>query len=371
MFIEKLSLHNFKNFEEVILPLHKKVNCFVGNNGVGKTNLLDSVYYLCMTKSYFQAAEQYSIRIGAEIMGLNGTFNVNEKKDEINCALKIGSRKLFRKNKKEYQKLSDHIGNYPVVMVSPSDSALITDGSDERRKYLNAVISQFNHEYLEDVIAYNKILAQRNKLLKDISKISGGKDLLEVYDEQLIPLGTKIYSKRNEFIDELVPVFKNFYSTISEGKENVDLRYQSHLSDKNFDEILAMSHQNDLMSQTTTKGIHKDDLELILDDNPIKKIGSQGQQKTFLVALKMAQFSFISKIKNITPILLLDDIFDKFDVNRVKQILHLVSDDDFGQIFITHTNEQRMIELLSDFPESYTLFNVKNNSIIQLDHEEK
>jgi DNA replication and repair protein RecF len=363
MYIEKLNLHNFKNFEEISVSLHQKVNCFVGNNGVGKTNLLDAVYYLCMTKSYFQITDQFSIRTNADFMSLQAIINKNEVADDIHCVLKPGSRKQLKKNKKEYTKISDHIGNYPVVMVSPYDSSLILDGSDERRKYLNSVISQYDHQYLEDVILYNKILAQRNKLLKESGRMHQTGELLEIYNEQIIPVGTRIYEKRKSFVELLTPVFKNYYTIISDGKEEVALSYISPLSDNSFDEILEKSERTDIQQQTTTVGIHKDDLELVMQGNHIRKIGSQGQQKTFLVALKLAQFDFIRSVKNITPILLLDDIFDKFDVHRVKKILHLVSDNSFGQIFITHTNETRMLELLSDFPESFSLYRVENNTI--------
>lgn len=363
MYIEKINLLNFKNFEEVAVQLHRKVNCFVGNNGVGKTNLLDAVYYLCMTKSYFQVSDQYSIRHNSEFMSLQALITIDGISDEIHCGLKPGNRKQIRKNKKEYPKISDHIGNYPVVMVSPSDSSLITDGSEERRKYLNAVISQYDHQYLEDVIFYNKVLAQRNKLLKELNKLQDSGELIDIYNEQLIPPGNRIFEKRKNFVELLTPVFKYYYSTISGAKEDVDLSYTSQLSGNRFEDLMQKSLRNDTMAQTTTNGIHKDDLELIMNGNSIRKIGSQGQQKTFMVALKLAQFDFIRKIKKIPPLLLLDDIFDKFDVNRVKQILHLVSDDNFGQIFITHTNESRMLELLSGFPESYTLFRVENNAV--------
>jgi DNA replication and repair protein RecF len=363
MHIQRLSLLNFKNFDEVTIPLHNKVNCFVGNNGVGKTNLLDAVYYLCMTKSYFQTSDQFTLKHGTEFMVLQGNFENGDSVDEIYCGIKTGTRKQLRKNKKEYLKLSDHIGMYSVVMVSPADSALITEGSEERRKYLNAVISQFNHSYLDDLIQYNKILAQRNKLLKESSGVSGKNDLLEIYNEQIIPLGTRIYEQRSNFLTQLSPVFKQFYSQISSGNEEVELSYISQLAEKNFAELLKSGIKADIQAQFSTIGIHKDDLDLLMNGISIRKTGSQGQQKTFLVALKMAQFSFIKKIKNHSPILLLDDIFDKFDVNRVKQILTLVADENFGQIFITHTNESRMRELLSDYPESFNLYRVEKGSV--------
>ncbi|MBN2485174.1 MAG: DNA replication/repair protein RecF [Bacteroidales bacterium] len=363
MHIQNITLINFKNFAEETISLHPKVNCFVGNNGVGKTNMLDAVYYLCMTKSYFQLSDQYSVRQGSAFMALQAGFEINGTNDEIYCALKTGNRKQLRKNKKEYPKLSDHIGNYPVVMISPSDSSLISDGSDERRKYLNAVISQYDHGYLNDVILYNKILVQRNKLLKDFQKTPGAAELLEIYTEQLIPCGVRIFEKRNTFLNKLLPIFKEFYSVISQNSENIGLKYVSQLTGKHFGELLSKSHNADLQAQTTTCGVHKDDIDLLMDGCPIKKIGSQGQQKTFLVALKLAQFSFIKQVKNITPILLLDDIFDKFDIHRVKQILNMVSGNSFGQIFITHTNEQRMKELLEGITDGYKIFRVENNSI--------
>lgn len=363
MYISLLSLLNFKNYNEIALELHPKVNCFVGNNGVGKTNLLDSVYYLCMCKSYFHNTDQYIIRTGADFMVLQGVFEHKGDTSEIYCGLKPGKRKIFRKNKKEYNKLSDHIGQFPVVMVSPADSALITEGSEERRKYMNAVISQYNPSYLDDVMLYNRILAQRNKLLKDMARIPGAEELLQVYDSQLFPLGTRIHEIRAGFINKLVPVFKEFYKSISQGNEEVEIEYTSQLNTNSFENLLIETRKIDLASQYTNAGIHKDDLELIMEGSPIRRTGSQGQQKTFLVALKFAQFSFLKDLKAFAPILLLDDIFDKFDVNRVSSILNLVADESFGQIFITHTNEGRMRELLGNFPGNFSLFRVDKDNI--------
>lgn len=366
MHIKKLSLVNFKNYSELSVDLHNKVNCFVGNNGVGKTNLLDAVYYLCMCKSYFQVSDQYSIRQNQEFMVLQGTFHLNNQQDELYCGLKVGKRKQFRKNKKEYQRLSDHIGRYPVVMVSPSDSALIIEGSEERRKYMNAVISQFDRNYLEETIKYNKVLTQRNKYLKELGGRTSGNDLLEIYNNQLIPLAENIHKTRTRFVDELTKVFQNYYSLISQEKEQVSLEYASQLNDNKYGDLLRKFYQKDLAAQYTCMGIHKDELILKMNDLPIKKIGSQGQQKTFLVALKLAQFDFLKTVKEIKPILLLDDIFDKFDVDRVAQILELVADESFGQIFITHTNEERMRKLLSNFHSSHKLFKVDSGQVTSL-----
>lgn len=366
MYISKLSLINFKNYSEASVDLHNKVNCFVGGNGVGKTNLLDAVYYLCMCKSYFQVSDQYTVKHGNEFMVLQGNFVNGEQSDELYCGLKEGKRKQFRKNKKEYPRLSDHIGQYPVVMVSPADSALITEGGEERRKYMNAVISQFDRTYLESTIHYNKILLQRNKLLKEMRGFSGSSELLDVYDEQLAPLADVVYAARSNFVSELSEVFKKYYALISDDKEEVSLRYNSPLSEASLADLLKQNHSKDMYAQRTTTGVHKDDLELEMNGMPIKKIGSQGQQKTFLVSLKLAQFEFLKHVKGITPVLLLDDIFDKFDADRVLQILHLVAKDSFGQIFITHTNEARMRELLQDFHGAYALFRVDNGQVIDI-----
>ncbi len=364
MHIEKLMLTNFKNYEEVSIVLHNKVNCFVGDNGVGKTNLLDAVYYLCMCKSYFQSSDQFSIKYGSDYMTLQGIIEHNDQTDEIYCALKAGKKKQFRKNKKEYPKLSKHIGQYPVVMISPADSTLITEGSEERRKYINAVISQYDNTYLEDTIQYNHVLAQRNRLLKEMSYHSGSQELISIYNDQLIPPGNRIFEQRKDFIKQLAPIFKEYYSLISQGKEEVNIIYNSQLTDGNFEQLLNDSYQKDLSNQFSTTGIHKDDLELTMQGIPIRKTGSQGQQKTFLVALKMAQFRFLKELKGVPPFLLLDDIFDKFDTKRVKQILNIVSDNSFGQIFITHTNEIRMKELLLEFHGNYNLYRVENGNII-------
>ncbi len=363
MHLEKLSIINFKNYEEIAVDLHPKLNCFVGNNGVGKTNLLDSVYYLCMCKSYFQSSDKYTIRYDQDFMVIQGVVNKGDAHDELYCAIKTGKRKQFRKNKKEYQRLSDHIGLYPVVMVSPSDSTLILEGSEQRRKYLNAVISQFDREYLENTINYNKILLQRNKLLKDAGRSSSIKDLLDIYDQQLIPLGTSIYEKRKLFVSELSEVFNKFYALISGGNEKVELEYLSQLNQEDMASLLVKSREKDRILQSTSAGIHKDDLGLLMNAIPIKKIGSQGQQKTFLVSLKMAQFEFLKHVKKIKPLLLLDDIFDKFDANRVQEILRLVAEDAFGQIFITHTNKERMLNLLEGFKDAYYLYNVNEGAV--------
>ncbi len=363
MHINNLSIVNFKNYKDVSVELHPKLNCFVGDNGAGKTNFLDAIFYLCMCKSYFHSTDQYSIYSGDDFMVLQADFFRDKKTEEIYCGLKHNNKKQFRRNKKEYKKLSDHIGLFPVVMVSPADIQLILDGSEERRKYMNSVISQYDKSYLHDMISYNKVLAHRNKLLKDMQRGKSQLDLLDIFDEQLVTLGNHIFSVRKLFIQKFIPVFNRYYSLISGGAESVELIYQSQLNDGDYAEKLKNSRDKDLAIQYSTIGIHKDDLVLNLNKTSIKKIGSQGQQKTYLVSLKLAQFDFLKQEKKVLPILLLDDVFDKFDAHRVKQILQLVADETFGQIFITHTNLGRMKILLNELKIEHKLFLVDKGAM--------
>jgi DNA replication and repair protein RecF len=371
MHLNKLSLVNFKNFNEVSFFLHPKLNCFVGNNGEGKTNLLDSIYYLCMCKSYFSGNDLYSIRNQEDYMIIQANFSRNDKEEEIYCGLQHDKKKQFRRNMKEYQRLNDHIGLFPVVMISPSDSQLISEGSEERRKYINGVISQYNKIYLDNTIKYNKVLAQRNGLLKELPGKSAQTDLLDIYDAQLVDLGTAIHLERIEFIDKFTPVFNRYYNLICGDKEQVELIYQSQLNELDFAELLQASRKKDQIVQYTTSGIHKDDLVLNLNKTNIKIIGSQGQQKTYLVALKLAQFDFLKGVNETLPLLLLDDIFDKFDATRVRQILKLVADDSFGQIFITHTNLDRMNAILEELGIDHKLFRVSDGEVREINETNK
>ncbi len=363
MHLNSISLVNFKNYQELALELHQKLNCFVGDNGVGKTNLLDAIYYLCMCKSYFIANDVYSVKTSEEYMMLKGEFFRQDKKEEIHCGLQREKKKQFRRNKKDYERLSDHIGLLPVVMVSPSDIQLIVDGSEERRKYINGVLSQYNRGYLDSTMKYNKVLSQRNRLLKDLKGKNSQADLLDAFDNQLLEFGRSIFEERKKFIEKFIPVFAKFYSFISEENESVELVYHSQLHDGDYRQLLENSRRKDLIVQYTTVGIHRDDLVLHLNGVPIKKIGSQGQQKTYLVSLKLAQFEFLKEVKGITPILLLDDVFDKFDANRVRQILKLVADEEFGQIFITHTNLDRMNTILKELNIAHKLFHVQQDKV--------
>jgi DNA replication and repair protein RecF len=364
MHLQSLSLVNFKNLAEAELAFSPRINCFVGDNGVGKTNLLDAIHYLCLCKSYFNPVDTQNIRHDQEFAMIQGTFSMNGKTDEILCSIHHNRNKIFKHNKKEYERLAQHIGLYPVVMISPEDAALILEGSEERRKFLNSVISQYNKSYLEDMIHYNKLLSQRNRLLKDFGNaLRFDEEMLRVYDEQMLPVAMRIFGLRAEFTEKMIPIFQEYYHQIAPDNELVDLQYQSQLTDHDFALLLKNSREKDRVMQYTTQGIHKDDLILRLNDHPLKKTGSQGQQKTFLVTLKLAQFDFIREMNKARPILLLDDVFDKFDESRVRQIIRLVSDEHFGQIFITHTDESKMQSILEEMDTDFRLFHVSQGGI--------
>jgi DNA replication and repair protein RecF len=369
MHLKKLILTNFKNYELNELEFSPKINCFVGNNGVGKTNILDAIHYLSLTKSFFNSIDSISIRHGEDYFIIQGAFVRDNEEDLIYCAFQKQKQKLLKRNGKEYHKLSDHVGRYPVVMISPADSTLITEGSEDRRKFMNKIISQYSAEYLDSVLKYNKALQQRNKLLKDIN--SSGRDdndILSIWDAQLVKYGNLVHSERDILINELIPVFQEYYSLISSGKESVKLKYRSHLSDGNFNDLLLSSITKDRYLEYTTVGIHKDDLLLEMNDFSVKSLGSQGQQKSYLVALKLAKFDYIKRKAGFSPILLLDDIFDKFDADRVEQIIRLVGNHRFGQIFITDTHQNRLQEILSSHKTDYKLFRIAENGIIEVTH---
>ena len=364
MYLKKLALTNFKNYELNELEFSPKINCFVGNNGVGKTNILDAIHYLSLTKSFFNSIDSISIKHGEDYFIVRGTFVRDDEEDQIYCAFQKQKQKLLKRNGKEYKKLSDHVGRYPVVMISPADSALITEGSEDRRKFMNKIISQYSAEYLDSVLKYSKALQQRNKFLKDINT-SGNfdPDVLAIWDAQLVKYGSYVYNEREVLINELIPVFQEYYSLISSGKESVKLKYRSHLSEGNFAETLQNSFNKDRYLEYTTIGIHKDDLLLEMDDFLVKSLGSQGQQKSYLVALKLAKFDYIKRKAGFSPILLLDDIFDKFDAERVEQIIRLVGNHRFGQIFITDTHQNRLKDILSSHKTDYKLFRISDNGI--------
>ena len=363
MFLNKLSLINYKNLKQVELDLSPKMNCFFGDNGMGKTNLLDAVYYLSFCKSKTNPADTQIIRHEEEFFVIQGFYSFGDKSEEIYCGFKRRQKKHFKRNKKEYERLSDHIGLIPLVMISPDDYELIQGGSEERRKFLDMVISQYDKEYLNALIRYNKALAQRNALLKETHYSDD--TLFDIWEQQMSEAGIVIFEKRNRFIRDFIPEFQEYYDYICQSSEKVSLRYESHLQQDDFPVVLKNSREKDRIIGFTRKGIHKDDLNMELDNYPIKRIGSQGQNKTYLIALKLAQFNFLRKINNQTPILLLDDIFDKLDAKRVEQIVQLVVQDTFGQIFITDTNREHLHEILEKIGSEHRIFRVTAGEVFQ------
>ncbi len=357
MFLRKLSLLNYKNFDTQNFEFDTKINCFVGRNGIGKTNILDAIYHLSFGKSYFNPIASQNIKHGTDFFVIDGVFEKDTREEKIICSLKKGMKKLIKRNGKPYERLSEHIGFLPLVMISPADRDLITEGSDMRRKFVDGVISQSDKTYLKTLINYNKVVAQRNSLLKYFAINHTFDDkTLAVYNEQLSTLGTDIFDKRVAFLEDFIPIFKEQYVTISGGSEIVDLSYDSKLLKQNLLALLEGSIDKDRALQYTSTGIHKDDLSFEIEGYPIKKFGSQGQQKSFLIALKLAQFHFIKKQAKTTPILLLDDIFDKLDENRVAHIVTLVNEENFGQIFISDTHAERTEKVVKSIHQSYQLF---------------
>ncbi|TVZ55111.1 DNA replication and repair protein RecF [Lutibacter sp. Hel_I_33_5] len=357
MYLEKISLVNFKNISSQTFDFQQKINCFVGNNGVGKTNVLDAIYYLSFAKSYFNPVAVQNIKHHENFFMIEGAYNLNDRVEKIVCSLKRGQKKILKRNDKAYEKFSDHIGLFPLVIISPADRDLVVEGSDTRRKFIDGVISQQDKSYLQDLISYNKVLSQRNALLKYFAANRTFDALnLSVYDEQLHNLGTKIYTKRTAFLEGFIPIFNEKYQIISEDKEQVNLVYKSQLHTSDLSDLLKKSLEKDKILQYTTCGIHKDDLSFQIDEHAIKKFGSQGQQKSYLIALKLAQFEFIKQQSNVLPILLLDDIFDKLDEQRVAQIITLVNNDEFGQIFITDTHSERTENVLKQGKKEFKIF---------------
>lgn len=357
MILNKLSLINYKNIASKDFLLDANINCFTGNNGVGKTTVLDAIYYLAFGKSYFNPIASQNIKHGEDFFVVDGTFHKQGTEERIVCSLKKGQKKSIKRNGKAYDKLSEHLGLIPLVMISPADSDLIVEGSETRRKFIDNVISQSNHTYLHNLISYNKIVSQRNALLKYFA-LNNTYDAtsLQVYNEQLQSYGNSIYAERVAFLNEFIPIFKNRYNLIAGNNEQINLVYDSQLHDATFEELLDTNLKKDRVLQYTSVGIHKDDLKFEIDTFPIKKFGSQGQQKSFLIALKLAQFDFIKNRAQVKPILLLDDIFDKLDEHRVTHIVQLVNDDTFGQIFISDTHTERTEEVVKKTNQSYQIF---------------
>lgn len=365
MFLQRLQLNQFKNCLNADLAFSPKINCFVGNNGAGKTNILDAVYYLSFCKSYFNPADQQNIMHLKEFFGIHGTYHRNgNEPDLVSCVQKRNVKKSFRFNKKEYDRLADHIGKFPLVMISPYDRDLINEGSDVRRKFIDGVISQFDPVYLDELITYNKALLQRNALLKQFAENRYfDQDLLTIWDNQLIRAGSFIYEKRKLFLESFLPLFNHYYQIVSNQLEKVDIQYDSDLQDNDMHTLLFHCQAADRQARYTTKGIHKDELVFLLDGFQLKRFGSQGQQKSFVIAIKLAQFEFTRKLMNFKPILLFDDIFDKLDDHRVEQLISLVGEDSFGQVFITDTQLHRIEILFQHTSIHHKIFSVQSGVI--------
>ncbi len=368
MFLKNLKLINFKNYSEADIELSRNINCFTGDNGAGKTNILDAVYYLSFCKSYFNPIDTQNIKHGEEFFAIHGTYlNQESLNDTVSVIQKRNKKKSVKFNKKEYSRLADHIGKIPLVMVSPYDRDLINEGSEVRRKYIDGVISQFDHVYLDNLLNYNKALAQRNALLKSFAEHRYfDKASLEIWNDKLVLYGNPVFEKRKEFIEEFNPLFEKYYQTLAQNSENVKIIYKSQLLSEDYNLLLENNIDKDLALRYTSSGIHKDDLIFEINGYPVKKFGSQGQQKTFVIAIKLAQFEFINQVKKFKPLLLFDDIFDKLDHKRVNQIIDLVGKENFGQVFITDTQPERIEAIFKNTSIDHKVFFVNNGNVSEM-----
>ena len=359
MFVKNLKIINFKNHPEKSFDFSSEINCFVGNNGAGKTNILDALHYISMGKSFLGNSDFQNIKEDENFFSIESEIEGEEKNDIIKILLQKETKKIIKKNEKTYERMADHIGFLPSVMISPYDANLISDGGESRRKFLDAMISQTDSEYLFNLIQYQKTLQQRNALLKYFQKNrTFDLDSLEIYKEPITKFGSQIFKKRQLFVEAILPTIQHFYTIISKGNEKVTVIYESDLNEDNFENLLTKNLEKDRQLTYTSKGIHKDDLRFEMNGNLIKKFGSQGQQKSFLIALKLAQIKRIKEITNKNPILLLDDIFDKLDDNRVSQLIELVNEQNFGQIFITDTHKERTESVVKRINEESKIFEI-------------
>jgi len=358
-YLKKISIINYKNIVDKEYNLDPKINCFVGNNGVGKTNILDSIYHLALGKSYFNLRNDQLINKNEDFMVIDGLFDLNGKKENIICSIKRGDKKTLKRNGKTYKKFSNHVGLIPVVLISPYDNDLINEGSSERRKFIDSIISQNNKEYLINLIAYSRVIQNRNSLLKQYNKsVDFDLDTIKIYDDQIIKLSEPIFMARKNFFNDFKDLVIEKYDQISENQEKISIEYKSDLFDSEIKNLIENSFQKDVILQYTSSGIHKDDFIFNLDGSRIKKFGSQGQQKSFLIALKLAQFEYLKNKTGNSPILLLDDIFDKLDLIRVKRIVEIVNSTNFGQLFLSDTDRERIEKVLSSLNLSSKIFDV-------------
>jgi len=367
MYLRKLALLNFKNIAQGELTLCPGINCLVGDNGAGKTNFIDAVHYLSMCKSAFGMTDGQTIRHGEEFFMAEGAYTTDAgKSEQIVCSFSRKGGKILKRNGKEYERLSEHVGLIPTVVVSPADSTLISDAADERRRFLNAFISTLDRAYLHALVRYNSILAERNRLLK----MQPDETMLSIYDQQLIEQGELIHARRKAYVEQLQPRVAQYYRQLSDDREQVELTYRSELNERPFGEVLQAARQRDFANEFTTSGIHRDDMVLRIGGYPLRKYGSQGQPQSFLIALNLAQYTLLSELLHEQPILLLDDLFDKLDGSRVEQLIRLVSDAQFGQILITDCNPTRLRTILDRAEAAYTLYEVAQGVAVSPQHEE-
>ena len=360
MRLKRLSLLNFKNLSQTDIALSEGINCFVGDNGAGKTNVLDAIYYLSMSKSAFTMTDGQSVRHGEEFFFTEGTYSTDGGgQEQVVCSFSRRTGKVLKRNGKEYDRVADHVGLFPVVIVSPRDTDLITDAAEERRRYLNGFISQLDRVYLNSIMRYNAVLTERNRFLKS----SSDEAMLQIYDMQLAEHGTRVYEARQKMVERMQPMVAEYYRTLSDDREQVEIEYRSELQDMPMQDILLRARERDIVNQFTTAGVHRDDLVFRIGGYPLRKYGSQGQQKSFLIALKLAQYRLLAETTGEKPILLLDDLFDKLDMGRVEQLLTIVSHDDFGQICITDCNKVRLESTLARAEKEYALFTVEGGDI--------
>jgi len=358
--LEKIVISDFRNIQLQEIEFSPNINCISGNNGEGKTNLLDAVYYLSMTKSAFASSDRYVLRHGAEEFGISGTYRM-ENGTGSRFSLKMTSKgeKKVRRDDKPYPKISSHIGTLPVVIVSPADVSMVSESGEERRRFVNAVLSQMSQEYMSAMQQYNRLLQQRNRMLKDMAP---DRSLLEVIDMKMASLAVPVHQARKKFVEDLNPIVSEYYRALSGGSEQVDISYDTKLDSTPLDELLALSYEKDRILKHTTEGVHRDDFLFTMNGHPIRRYGSQGQQKSFLVSLKFAQYEIMKKNYGFAPTLLLDDVFDKLDMTRISNLLQMVASNDFGQIFITDSNKVRMAGIVDGLTKDRAYFETVNGT---------
>jgi DNA replication and repair protein RecF len=364
MWLENISLLNFKNYEDLNLSFSPQINCLVGENGSGKTNLLDAIYYLSLTKSAFSSVEAQNIRHEEQFFMVKGQFNKNEQKFTVQFSMQEGQKKQFKNNRIPYDKLSEHIGLFPVVLITPDDTDMIRGGSEIRRKFYDGIMSQISSDYLDHLLRYNHTLKQRNSLLKQFAEHNHyDSDLLDSYSDQLLETGAFIHAFRSSFVRDFFPIFIDHYNNLSGQKEVVNISYESDFDRKHFKEDFYKNYRRDLMAQRTTLGIHKDDYVFEINGYPVKKYGSQGQQKSFVISLRLSQFDVIKAAIGVKPLLLLDDVFDKLDDFRIAKLSEMVAAQSFGQLFVTDARPERTYQIFTPIAADKKVFTIHQGQL--------